>query len=107
MDTIFKNQINKNKYIWYNIKYAIPCGISSLILITFKPKVGFDFWSITIDQFISVVDLESKHNYKQKTSKILMLSQFNKNSKSKNNNNNNKKHKHIDKSVIFCNVNEW
>ena len=90
---------DKNKYISYNIKYPIPCGISSLV--TFKPKVGFDFSSITINQFISIVDLPSK--YKQKTSKTFL--QFNKNKNNKNNKNHkNNKRKDIDSLVTVLSM---
>ena len=48
---------NSNK-ICYNIKYSLGCGLSKLF--GYKPKVGFDFSSMTIHQLIAVLDVPTQ-----------------------------------------------
>ena len=55
-DDISTKDFNK-KTISYDIKYSYPCGISKMI--GYKPKLQFDFSSISIQKLLSTIKLST------------------------------------------------
>ena len=60
-DETIKNSEKDVYVINYQIMYKLPCLLG--VCISYKPKVEFDFWALTINELISTFKLKQKEQY--------------------------------------------